>query len=94
MAFDPVNLNHNILLHKLEHYGICGLDNKLLRSYLSIRIQAVCVNGKMLSLKTITCSVTQCSILDTLLFLIYINDLPKALLNQPRLNKALGKSLI
>ena len=82
-AFDTVN--HNILLHKLEHYGICGLGNKLLRNYLSRRIQAVGVNGKMSSYKPITCGIPQRSILGPLLFLIYINDSPNALLNQPRL---------
>ena len=44
-TFDRVN--HNILLHKFEHYGIRGLGNKLLRSYLSNRIQAVSVIGKI-----------------------------------------------
>ena len=38
-AFDI--FNHNKLLHKLEHFGIRGLGNKLLRNYLSNRIQAV-----------------------------------------------------
>ena len=35
-AFDTVN--HKILLHKLEQYGIRSLGNKLFRSYLSNRI--------------------------------------------------------
>ena len=56
---------------------------KLLRSYLSNRTQAVSMNGKMPSFKPITCGIPQDSILGPLLLLIYINDLPYALLNQP-----------
>ena len=82
-AFDTVN--HNILLHKLEHYGIGGLGKKLFRSYLSNRIQAVSANGKMSSYKAITLGVRQGSILGPLLFLMYIKDLPYTLINQPRL---------
>ena len=67
-------VNHNILLHKLKRYGKSGLDDKLLRSYLSNRIQAVSVNGKMSSFKPITLGVPQSSILSLLLFLMYIND--------------------
>ena len=42
MAFDTVN--HNILLAKLNHYGIQGTANKLFRSYLSNRKQFVQIN--------------------------------------------------
>ena len=82
-AFDTVN--HKILLHKLEHYGICGVCNNLLRNYLSNRIQTVSVSDTTSSVKPITCGVPQGSILGPLLSLIYINDIPNALLKKPRL---------
>ena len=42
-AFDTVN--HEILLAKLNHYGISGLSNTLLKSYLSNRTQQTEING-------------------------------------------------
>ena len=62
-----------------------GLGDKLFRSCLSNRIQAVSVNGKMSSFKSITCGVPQDFLWGPLLFLIFINNLPNALLNQNRL---------
>ena len=74
-----MTVEHDILLSKLEHYGIRGLANEWFKSYLSYRKQYVSINGYDFSLADAKIVVPQGSVLDLLLFLVYVNDLNQAL---------------
>ena len=72
-AFDT--LNFEILLHKLHYYGVTGVLFEPIRSYLTNRQQYVKFKTLESDYMDVKSGVPQCSILGSLLFSIYINDI-------------------
>ena len=69
-AFDTVD--HDILLQKLNSYGIRGHSNDFFRSYLTNREQFTFINKKKSTTKSINFGVPQGSVLGPLFFILYI----------------------
>jgi hypothetical protein len=79
-------LNHNTLLHKLYSFSIRGNMNLWFKSYLSNNSKFVSITQMehrnfiqyryISSFRNILHAVPQVSILDSYLFLLYINDVP------------------
>jgi len=78
-AFDTVG--HTILVHKLSKFCIDGTTPSWISNYLRARTQKVQVDGQISSPAKIDIGVPRGSILDPLLFLLYINNLGSILSN-------------
>ena len=70
---------HEGLIFKLKQNGISGELLHILYDFLSNRKQKVVLNGQNSSWINVHAGLTQGSILDPLLFLIYVNDLSENL---------------
>ena len=75
-ALDTVD--HQILLKKLEYYGIAGNNLGWFEKYLKNQQQFVSFEHNSTKKATVTCGVPQRSILGLLLFLLNVNDLHHA----------------
>ena len=73
------------LIFKLKYTGMSGNLLSTLTNFFKLRKQRVVLNGQLCSWSNIEPDVPQGSILDPLLFLIYINDLSDSLTTNARL---------
>ena len=72
-AFDCID--HQILLSKLQLYGLDVKAMSLISSYFENRYQSTVIDGNVSDMDKVTYGTAQGSILGPLIFIIYVNDL-------------------
>ena len=79
-AFDC--MEHNMMLEKIKVYNFGEQEVEWFKDYLSFRSQYMTIKGKYSRMKTVTTGVPQGLVLRPVRFMIYVNELPEALMEQ------------